>query len=93
MINDGDTYLDNQFGEVRILAAAHEKFPCGTVLEVDNGRNDSFIGIVLDTGGAMRQAWKKNQVWIDLAFSSQAEAASAGITSKNTNFIVKRYGW
>lgn len=93
LINDGYTYVDSQFGEVRILAAAHEKFPCGTIMEVDNGRDESFIGIVLDTGGSMRSAWKNNEVWIDLAFSSQAEASSAGVTSKSTTFVVKRYGW
>lgn len=93
LINDGTTYVDSQFGEVRILAASHEKFPCGTIMEVNNGKGEVFTGIVLDTGGAMRQAWAKNEIWLDLAFSSQAEAAQAGITSYNTTFNVKRYGW
>lgn len=93
LINDGYTYVDSQFGEVRILAAAQEKFPCGTIMEVNNGRDEPFIGIVLDTGGSMRQAWAKNEIWLDLAFSSQAEAAQAGVTSSNTTFNVKRYGW
>lgn len=93
LINDGDTYTDTQFGEVRILAAANEKFPCGTIMEVNNGRDETFVGIVLDTGGTMRQAWARNEIWIDLAFSSQADAAQAGVTSKNTTFNVKRYGW
>lgn len=93
LINDGYTYVDSQFGEVRILAAAQEKFPCGTIMEVNNGRDEPFIGIVLDTGGSMRQAWAKNEIWLDLAFSSQAEAAQAGVTSRNTTFNVKRYGW
>lgn len=93
LIHDGYTYTDNQFGEVRILAASHELFPCGTIIEVDNGRDVPFVGIVLDTGGTMRQAWQNNEVWIDLAFSSQEEAANAGVTSKSTTFVVKRYGW
>lgn len=93
LIHDGYTYTDNQFGKVRILAASHELFPCGTIIEVDNGRDVPFVGIVLDTGGTMRQAWQNNEVWIDLAFSSQEEAANAGVTSKSTTFVVKRYGW
>lgn len=93
LINDGYTYVDSQFGEVRILAAAKEKFPCGTIIEVDNGNATPFLGIVLDTGGSMINAWKNNEIWLDLAFSSQAEAASAGFSSKKTVFNVKRYGW
>jgi hypothetical protein len=93
LITNGTTYVDTQFGELRILAAAHEKFPCGTVMEVNNGRGEVFTGIVLDTGGTMRQAWKNNTVWVDLAFSSQAEAAKAAVTSRNTTYNVKRYGW
>ena len=93
LINDGYTYVDSQFGEVRILAAAKEKFPCGTIIEVDNGKATPFLGIVLDTGGSMINAWKNNEIWLDLAFSSQAEAATAGFSSKKTIFNVKRYGW
>lgn len=93
LINDGYTYVDSQFGEVRILAAAKEKFPCGTIIEVDNGKATPFLGIVLDTGGSMINAWKNNEIWLDLAFSSQAEAASAGFSSNKTTFNVKRYGW
>lgn len=94
LINDGYFYNDSQFGEVRILAAARDKFPCGTIVEVNNGKTESFLGVVLDTGGSMINAWKNNnEIWMDLAFLSQAEARVSGISSNATTFTVKRYGW
>lgn len=94
LISDGYVYNDSQFGEVRILAAARDKFPCGTIVEVDNGTAEPFLGVVLDTGGSMINAWKNNnEIWMDLAFSSQAEARTGGLSSRKTTFTVKRYGW
>ena len=93
LINDGLYYNDEVYGDVRILAADNSAFPCGTVVKVDNGRLDSFYGIVLDSGSSMRNAWREGIVWMDLAFSSQAEARVGGATSSNTKFSVQRWGW
>ena len=89
---DGITYNDKIYGEVRILAATRELFPCGTIVLVDNGVLEPFYGIVLDTGSTMRNAWtSEKKVWMDLAFESQGSVKNA--TSRNTNFKVQRWGW
>ena len=93
LINDGIYYNDPSFGEVRILAASHSKFPCGTIVKVENSLVDSFVGIVLDSGSAMRNAWNNGIVWMDLAFSSQNAALKGGVTSSNTTFKVQRWGF
>ena len=93
LINDGLYYNDISFGNLRILAAAHSLFPCGTVVKVNNGVLNEFNGIVLDTGYAMRNAWTEGVVWMDLAFSSQEEALTGGATSFNTSYSVQRWGW
>ena len=93
LINDGLYYNDISFGSLRILAADHSAFPCGTVVKVNNGVLNEFNGIVLDTGYAMRNAWTEGVVWMDLAFSSQEEALTGGATSFNTSYSVQRWGW
>ena len=93
LINDGLYYNDISFGNLRILAADHSIFPCGTVVKVNNGVLNEFNGIVLDTGYAMRNAWTEGVVWMDLAFSSQEEALTGGATSFNTSYSVQRWGW
>lgn len=90
---DGLYYTDITYGSLRILAADHSKFPCGTVVKVNNGVLNEFYGIVLDTGYAMRNALTQGIIWMDLAFSSQAEALTGGATSSNTSFSVQRWGW
>lgn len=91
---DGLYYTDEVYGSIRILAADHTAFPCGTIVKVDNGILDEFYGIVLDTGIAMRNAWRnEGMVWMDLAYTSQKEALTAGATSSNTKFSVQRWGW
>jgi len=93
LINDGLYYTDIGYGNLRILAADQSIFPCGTVVKVNNGVLNEFYGIVLDTGSSMRNAWDQGIVWMDLAFSSQAEALTGGATSSNTAFSVQRWGW
>lgn len=93
LTTNGVYYNDTAFGSLRILAADHSLFPCGTVVKVNNGVLNEFYGIVLDTGYAMRNAWGQGTVWMDLAFSSQAEALTGGATSSNTSFSVQRWGW
>ena len=91
---DGLYYNDVVYGNLIILAADHTLFPCGTVVKVNNGILNEFTGIVLDTGIAMRKAWRNDGiVWMDLAFSSQKEALTGGATSSNTTFSVQRWGW
>lgn len=93
LIKDGIYYNDKQYGKVRILAAATSKFKCGTIVVVTKPGMQPFTGIVLDTGGSMRQAWAKGNVWMDLAYSSNAMAGSDKLTGKNIKFSVQRWGW
>lgn len=93
LINDGIYYNDYSYGNVRILAADNSAFPCGTIVKINNGVLDEFVGIVLDSGSSMRDAWAQGVVWMDVAFSSQAEAINGGATSSNTSFSVQRWGW
>jgi len=91
LLKDGYYYNDKTFGTVRILSAAPQKFKAGTIIEIIEN-NNPYYGIVLDWGGAMKNAWDRGEVLIDLAFSTQAEAYQYG-TRKNITFNVKRYGW
>lgn len=94
LIYNGLTYNDTEYGELRILAASLNKFPCGTVIYVDNGNLKPFYGIVLDTGSTMRNAWNnENRVWMDLAYATEKETITSGATSYNTNYKVERWGW
>lgn len=93
LINNGLYYKDSVYGEVRILAADNGAFPCGTIVKVNNGILSEFYGIVLDTGITMRRAIKEGVVWMDLAFSTEAEAKVGGATSSKTKFSVQRWGW
>ena len=91
LYSNGITYNDYQYGEVRILAAATSAFPCGTVIEVNNGILDPFYAVVLDTGYDMRNAWKNGRVWFDLAFGSQASVTN--VSNATAKFSVQRWGW
>lgn len=91
---DGTTYHDDEYGDLRILAATLNVFPCGTIVYVDNGVLEPFYGIVLDTGSAMRNAYKEDgTIWMDLAFSSEKVALTGGATSRDTKYVVQRWGW
>lgn len=92
LTNDGAYYEDKKFGKIKILAADQREFPCGTIIEVSNKDLDTpIIGIVLDTGYAMRSAYDQGYIHIDLAF--ETEVGLTFKTNKNTNFSVKRWGW
>lgn len=93
LINDGIYYKDSEFGEVRILSAAREKFPCGTIIKIDNGRVEPYYAVVLDSGASMVKAWKKGTVWIDLAYASSAAARGGNTSGMNVKFSVQRWGW
>lgn len=91
------TYDDEEYGNVRILAAAYSKFPNGSIIRVSDFEHFSepFIGIVLDTGSTMRNNWESNSyVWIDLLFASESDPdiKSFGI-DKNVTFDILRYGY
>ncbi len=91
LINDGIYYDDAEYGKIRILAADHKAFPCGTIIEIKNKDFTGELGIVLDTGSAMRDAYQEGYILIDLAFEKGSLAYTA--TNSNTTFTVKRWGW
>lgn len=94
LINNGEYYQDDQYGKVRIVAAARSKFPCGTIVKITKAGITPFYAVVLDSGGSMVKAWKENgTVWMDLAYKSQADAKVGGISGTNIQFSVQRWGW
>jgi len=93
LYQDGQYYNDGEYGTVRILAAALDKFPCGTLIKVENENLGTFNAIVLDTGGAMRNAWSNGIVLMDLAFKSESDPAIPQATSSNTKYSVQRWGY
>ena len=87
------TYTDATFGELRVLASANS-FPFGTVMRITGDRIDGYImGIVLDRGGAMNNAWGDGEVLIDLLFATEksSEVYEFG-RQKNVKFEILRYG-
>lgn len=89
---NGLYYEDEQYGSLKILASDWRKFPCGTVIEINNNDlSEPILGIVLDTGIAMRNAYERGVVHIDIAFES--EIGLTFNTNVNTKFSVKRWGW
>lgn len=96
LVDDGMYYNDSQYGKVRILAADHRVFRCGTIIKVDNGREEPFIGIVLDTGIDMRRNWEfYGLIHLDVAFVTEKDPAVYSMTASNQSakFEVKRWGW
>lgn len=90
--DDGIYYEDSKFGTVRILAADHREFPCGTIIEIKNSDlDDPIIGVVLDTGWAMKNAYNNGYIHIDLAFATEKKLKFN--TNNNTSFSVQRWGW
>ena len=93
LTRDGQTYNDDDFGKVRILAAALEKFPCGTIIKVENTKLGTFNAIVLDTGGSMKKAWSRGNVHMDLAFISEKSSDVHKATGSKIKYTVQRWGW
>lgn len=96
LVNDGMYYSDSQYGNVRILAADHRVFSCGTIIEVDNGREEPFLGIVLDTGIDMRKNWELyGLIHLDVAFVTEKDPSVYSMTASNQSakFEVQRWGW
>ena len=93
LTRDGEVYNDSEYGKVRILAAALAKFPCGTIVKVQSPKLGTFNAVVMDTGGAMKSAWEKGIVHMDLAFVSQKTGAVHSATGSNIKYNVQRWGW
>ena len=93
LIKDGTTYNDEEYGNVKIIAAALEKFPCGTIIKVETPNLGTFNAIVLDTGGAMKSAWNNGIIHIDLAYLTDTAPALHLSTSSNVKYSVQRWGF
>ena len=93
LTENGEYYNDATYGTVRIVAAALDKFPCGTIVKVDHPALGSFYAVVMDTGGSMRNAWANGYVWMDLAFKTESDPDIYATTSSNTTYSVQRWGW
>ncbi len=93
LIKDGQYYNDKEYGKIRIVAAATTKFKCGTVMEIKKKGKTPVLAVVLDTGGSMRNAWKKKKVWIDLAYTDSKTVKTENLTGRKIEFKVLRYGW
>lgn len=93
LTENGEYYNDATYGTVRIVAAALDKFPCGTIVKVDHPALGTFYAVVMDTGGSMKRAWNNGYVWIDLAFKTESDPEIYATTSSNTTYSVQRWGW
>lgn len=93
IIHDGLYYEDEEFGSVRVIAAAVQKFPCGTIVEITKQGYEPYYTVVMDRGSAMNTAWDMDLVLIDLAFDNDKDALASDLTGRNLTFRVKRWGW
>lgn len=95
LIDDGVYYNDDEFGEVRVLAAALSEFPCGTIIEVKSSNLGDFMGIVMDTGYTMREQLKNGVYHFDVAYQTEKDENIRFATnmSGNVEFNVQRWGW
>lgn len=93
LTENGEYYNDATYGTVRIVAAALDKFPFGTIVKVDHPALGTFYAVVMDTGGSMKRAWNNGYVWMDLAFKTESDPEIYATTSSNTTYSVQRWGW
>ena len=95
LINDGVYYNDDEYGEVRVLAAALSEFPCGTIVEVKSSNLGDFTGIVMDTGYTMREQLKNGVYHFDVAYKTEKneEIKKATNMSGEVIYSVQRWGW
>lgn len=95
LINDGVYYNDDEYGEVRVLAAALSEFPCGTIVEVKSSNLGDFTGIVMDTGYTMREQLKNGVYHFDVAYETEKneEIKKATNMSGGVIYSVQRWGW
>jgi len=93
LLKQGAFYSDSEYGNVRILAAALEKFPCGTIIKVVHSKLGTFNAVVLDTGSAMRTAWSNGEIHMDLAYVTQKDSSIYLSTTNNARYEILRWGW
>jgi len=95
IITDGIYYNDEEYGEVRVLAAALKEFPCGTIVEVDSSNLGKFMGIVMDTGYDMRRFYKMGIYHFDVAYETELDRMVPYTTNMTGEVIysVQRWGW
>ena len=95
LINDGVYYNDDEYGEVRVLAAALSEFPCGTIVEVKSSNLGDFTGIVMDTGYTMREQLKNGVYHFDVAYQTEKDESIKKATDMSGDVIysVQRWGW
>lgn len=94
LTKDGEYYHDIQYGDVRVVAADLKMFKCGTIIEIDNGRLEPFLGIVLDTGASVANSLTQyGLVHIDIAHTTETDPVVYQATSKQAEFNVQRWGW
>lgn len=95
IITDGIYYNDEEFGKVRVLAAALAEFPCGTIVEVDSSNLGKFMGIVMDTGYDMRRFYKMGIYHFDVAYDTEENYMVPYTTNMTGEVVysVQRWGW
>lgn len=93
--DDGIYYQDDEYGKVRVMAAALSMFPCGTIVEVESKRLGNFTGIVLDTGYDMRKHLEEGIYHFDIAYETEKDEMVAKTTDMSGNVLykVQRWGW
>ena len=85
-----------EYGSLRIVAADNSLFKCGTVLDIETTNGNKINAIVLDTGVALRNAWRNQKnIVVDVAFKSEDSSGIYEITDRSgkVKFDVKRWGW
>lgn len=95
LITDGINYNDDQYGQVRVLAADLSAFPCGTIVKVESRTLGTFMGIVLDTGYDMRKHYAKGIYHFDVAYTTEKDQMVAKTTDMSGKVVynVQRWGW
>lgn len=102
LVDDGKYYHDDEYGEVRIVAAPSQTlangktFSCGTIVTI-SFEDQSIKAIVLDRGIALENSFEEDVILFDLAFVSEQEELSDiyAITRQDgsVQFEVKRWGF
>lgn len=95
IITDGIYYNDDEYGKVRVLAAALAEFPCGTIVEVDSSNLGKFMGIVMDTGYDMRRFYNMGIYHFDVAYDTEENYMVPYTTNMTGEVVysVQRWGW
>ena len=102
LIEDGQYYQDEEFGQVRIVATTSKQlangrmFSRGTIVEIRFDEKE-ILAIVLDRGAAMNNAYEEGIILFDLAFTSEKkqidEIREITRRGNSVTFEVKRWGF